>query len=291
VAESVPAEDAFRGTSERNKKRQWIEKRWLRPQVYLARLGVVIGVLMFWQFGTGSLELRQVLPFLDPFFISSPLLVGRALVGLATGSGGQPLVWPFVFLTLEATLIGAVIGIAAGVILGLLLSNDRRLRQVFAPFINALNSMPKIALIPVIIIIFGPSAKSTITVSVMTVFFTVFYNAYAGGRGVSDEMLQNARLLGASPVGTMFHIRFMYVFLWTFEALPNAISHGLLSVVTTEILSGSAGIGRLIVQALANLDANLTFAIVVLLSVIGVTMVGLADSLRGRTLHWWPGAK
>jgi NitT/TauT family transport system permease protein len=267
-----------------------VDKKLTGLQTRIGQGALVAILLLIWQFVPQSLELRALWPVLDPFFLSSPAAVFRTLWGLMTATGGMPSIWPFVFQTLRATFFGALIGILAGGIMGLLLSNDRRLRQVLAPFINGVNSMPKIALIPVIIIIFGPSAFASIAVSVMIVFFAVFFNAYAGGRGVPLEMLQSARLLGARPLATMWHIRLMYVVLWTFEALPNAISHGLLGVVTAEILSGSGGLGRLIVQALTQVDATLTFAVVALLSAIGIILVGAADRLRSRVLHWWPGA-
>jgi NitT/TauT family transport system permease protein len=270
--------------------RMIVDKRLTPLQTNLGRAALVVLIFVLWQYLPQSLFLRKFWPVLDPFFLSSPIAVAHALWSLMTATGGMPSIWPNVIETLRSTFLGAGIGILTGGVTGLLLSNDRRLRQVLTPFINGANSMPKIALIPVIIIIFGPSALSSVVTSVMIVFFAVFFNAYAGGRSVPIEMLQSARLLGARPIATMWHIRLMYVVLWTFEALPNAISHGLLGVVTAEILSGSGGLGQLIVQALSQVDANLTFAIVVLLSVIGIILVGAADMLRGRVLHWWPGA-
>jgi NitT/TauT family transport system permease protein len=208
---------------------------------------------------------------------------------LITGRG-EPLVWPYLFATLEATAFGFLIGIVGGALMGLILSHDRRVRQVLSPYISAVNSTPKIAIIPIIIIIFGSTINSSVAVSAMLVFFAVFFNAYAGGRGVPVEMLQNVRLMGASGADVMLWVRSMYVILWTFEALPNAISHGLLGVVTAEFLSGVRGIGSLIVQALVQVDATLTFALVVFLSVVGVVLVGATDFLRRRILHWWPGS-
>jgi NitT/TauT family transport system permease protein len=267
-----------------------IERRLSGAQTYVGRALLVAVLLVLWQYLPNWLFLRKYFPVMDPFFLSSPTAVAKELWEMMTASNGQPSIWPYVWETLRATFFGAAIGIGLGSLMGLLLSNDRRFRQVLTPFINAANSMPKIALIPVIIIIFGPSALSSVAVSVMIVFFAVFFNAYAGGRSVPIEMLQSSRLFGATPFRMMLHIRLMYVVLWTFEALPNAISHGLLGVVTAEILSGSGGMGRLIVVALSQVDARLTFGIVVFLSVIGAVLVGVADQLRGRVLHWWPGA-
>jgi sulfonate transport system permease protein len=270
---------------------QMIERELTRRQTYASRIALVASFLLLWQLLPQIPNVNKVFPVLDTFFLSSPVRVAQTMGNLMTGSGGLPSIWPYVGFTLQATFLGASIGIISGALMGLLLSNDLRLRQVLTPFINAVNSVPKIALIPVFIIVLGPDMQASVAASVWTVFFTVFFNAYAGGRGVPIEMLQNARLLGASPLGMMLHIRLMFVVQWTFAALPNALSHGLLGVVTTELLSGAGGMGSLILQSMVFLNASLTFAIVVFLSVIGVSMVTIADQIRIRVLHWWPGAQ
>ena len=84
----------------------------------------------------------------------------------------------------------------------------------------------------------------------------------------------------------MFKIRLPYVYQWVFAALPNAISFGLLVVVTTELLTGTQGVGSLLLLATTNLDATLTLALAFLLSMVGLILVSAADLLRGRVLHW-----
>lgn len=154
----------------RLRNRQASEPRRLGPlSANLLRLALVVAVVLLWQFVPLNLGLRKVFPALDPFFISSPAAIAKTLGNLMTGSNGAPLIWPYVAFTLRATFVGAALGILLGGIMGLVLSNDPRLRQVLAPFINAANSMPKIALIPVIVIILGPSAESSVAVSVMIV--------------------------------------------------------------------------------------------------------------------------
>jgi NitT/TauT family transport system permease protein len=85
----------------------------------------------------------------------------------------------------------------------------------------------------------------------------------------------------------MLRFRWPYALAWTVAALPNAIAFGLLIVVTTEILSGTAGLGRLILDSTTSLQADLTFAVVIVLSVFGIAFVALTELLRRRWLHWW----
>jgi NitT/TauT family transport system permease protein len=272
----------------RRRPRQLQERRLPTWKVRLWQLFLLAAILAFWQYVPKIHAARHAISALDPFFISSPTLIVKTLHELFTGHG-EPSVWTYVWTTLRATIFGCLIGIVTGMAMGLLLSTDVRFRQVLNPFLNAMNAAPKIALIPVVIIILGPSGAASIVVSVMIVFFMVFFNAYMGGRSVPGEMLENARLMGASSFSMMYQIRLRYVLVWTFAALPNAVTYALLGVVTAEILGGGEGLGQLIVQAIGQVDANLTFAVVVLLSVIGVALVAATELLRGKVLHWWPG--
>jgi NitT/TauT family transport system permease protein len=76
------------------------------------------------------------------------------------------------------------------------------------------------------------------------------------------------------------------VMVWTFAAVPNAISFGLVAVVTTELLTGVNGMGSLVLAATNNLEADLSLAVVVILSVVGLILYGGAELLRRRLLRW-----
>jgi NitT/TauT family transport system permease protein len=265
-----------------------VDRRLNLFQVWAYRLLVIAILLALWQYLPNVHFLRSISPVFNPFFVSSPTQVARAVWGLLTGTNGQVSIWPYFLFTLESSVIGTALGIFFGAIVGLILSNDVRARQVFTPFVNFGNSAPLVAVIPVIIVIFGPTKLSSIVIGCMAAFFSVFFNAYAGGRTVPIEMLQNAQLFGATPFTAMYRLRFQFVIAWTFAGLPNAISHSLLAVVTTEVLGGAPGVGRLIEIALGQDDATTTFAILVILAVAGALIVGLADMTRRHVLHWLP---
>ena len=254
--------------------------------VWLTRGAIVVVALAAWQLLPQIERLRDFSPIFDPFFVSSPDLVAHRMWALAIGSHG-PYIWPYLAATLEGTLVGAAIGIAAGVAVGLVLSNNARLTEIVGPFVAALNAVPRIALIPIIVILLGPSLGASIATAVLVVFFIAFYNAFEGGRSVPRDVIDNALLLGASNMRILLHVRLPYAGAWTFAALPNALSFGLISVVTAEILTGTLGMGRLMLNALTAADAGLTFSVVVYLSVAGLTLVGLSSELRRRWLHWW----
>ena len=251
------------------------------------QLLIVASALAGWEYVPKIEGAAKISPLFDVFFISSPSRVYQTLVNLATGKALSGPIWPFIQVTVTTALVGTLIGMAIGTALGLLLSNDRRINQVFRPFVVALNAVPRIAIIPIIVILLGASTGTSVTTAAITGFFSVFFNAYEGGRSLPSQALENAKVLGASSYQMMRFVRLPYVVAWSFATLPNAISHGLLAVVTAEILTGYAGMGRLLIFAIGAASASLTIAVVVVLSAVGLVLVALGDVVRRRWLHWW----
>jgi NitT/TauT family transport system permease protein len=258
-----------------------------RLNTVLIQITILVSFMLLWEYLPRVEWARSQATFLDPFFISSPTRVAQKLGDLATGANESTTVWPYARLTVQAAILGTIIGTFIGAGLGLLLSNSRRLSDVLKPFIVALNAVPRIALIPIIVIVFGPTLTSSIVVSTTVVVFVVFFSAYTGGLSVSPHVIQNAQLLGASSSQIMLGVRLPYVFAWTVAVLPNAVSFSLVSVVTAEILTGSIGMGRLLLSSVTTVEATLTIACAVVLSIVGVILVGLTEIIRRKLLHWW----
>jgi NitT/TauT family transport system permease protein len=252
--------------------------------VQLALLAVVLAA---WQWLPRVHFLASRYRFLDPFFISSPSRIANRLDDLIRGANGSPHLGDYLFPTLKAAATGCLLGVLFGALAGLLFSNFGLLREIFMPFVAAANAVPRIAMIPILILLFGISFSATVASAVLVVFFVVFFNALEGGLSVPLQMIQNARLLGASEWQVMRSVRLPYVLAWTMAALPNAATFSLLAVVTSEVLTGYKGLGQLLGAATSTLDASLTFAIVVVLSAVGVTVVGLLQIIKKKVLHWW----
>ena len=247
----------------------------------------VVSMLLGWELVPKIPDLSTISPIFDVFFISAPTRVWTTLGNMYAGTAISGPIWPYLRETLQNALQGTAIGLVSGTIFGLLMSNDERLNQILRPFVISLNAVPRIAIIPIIVILLGATGATAVASASITSFFTVFFNAYAGGRATPGQVLDNVRVMGATPFQVMRHVRLPYVVAWSFASLPNAVSHGLLSVVTAEILTGYAGMGRLLIFAVGSASASLTIAVVIVLSSLGVILVTLSDQLRRRWLHWW----
>jgi NitT/TauT family transport system permease protein len=251
------------------------------------QLAIAAAILLAWQYLPEIGWVTGHVKWTSRFFISSPASVAHELSNLATGHDTQGItLWPYLEQTVVATVAGSAIGLVLGALAGLVLSNSPRASQVLQPFVIVANSIPRIAIIPVVILIAKPTTNAEIITIVLVVFFLAFFNALEGGRSVSQAMLDNARLLGARPLDIMQTKRLPVVLQWTFATVPNAVSFGLIVAVTTELLAGLPGMGSLLQAAMQNIDSSYTFAIVVVLAIVGLLLSLAARKLRDALIRW-----
>lgn len=256
--------------------------------IWIWRIVVVAVVIAAWQWAPQIPHIRNYVGFLDPYFISSPSRIVNEIWILVTGSQGVAPVWAPLARTVLTALIGTGVACAAGACAGLVVSTWASLELVVRPFLIFLNAIPRIAIIPIIILIVGSSPAADAITAFSVVFFLVFYNAYEGSASVPREVIQNAHLLGASWYATMWKVRWPYTLAWTMASLPNAIAFGLVGSVTAEIFTGSSGgMGYDMSLAVDNVNSNFLFAIVAILAIVGVILVMGAGLCRRRLIPWW----
>lgn len=263
----------------------------LISRVRLAQLALAAALIAAWQYlpEVGFLSSRY--KFLDRFFISSPGQVVHRIGDLFTGTTAYTSVRKPLELTVRDAVIGIAIGLVVGAALGLALSASPTAAAIFRPLVVVFSAIPRIALVPVIVIVFGPSERSSMFSSAIVVFFVVFFNAFEGGRTVKTELLDNAYLLGASNRATMLRVRLPYVLAWTIVALPAAAGYGLVGSVVTEILVGVPGMGQQLITSLESADATSTIALAIMLAALGIVLTAIATFLRSRLLFWWEGGR
>lgn len=267
-------------------RRRPARKPW--PLTVLAlQLAVVAAILLLWQYVPDIPGIRSHVRFADPFFISSPSGVARELWLITRGAPNVPTIWAPLARTVVTALIGTAAACVLGAVLGLAVSSWVLLERVARPFLVLFNAIPRVAMIPIIILIVGASATADALTAFTVVFFLVFYNAAEGASSVPREMIQNAGLLGVSNLAIMWKVRWPYAMGWTWVALPNAIAFGLVGTVTAEVFTGGSGIGYQLSLAIGDVNAPLLFAIVVVLAFVGVVLSIGSRWLRLRVLPWW----
>src|SRR6266508_1128883 len=192
--------------------------------------------------------------------------------------------------TIQSTLRGFVVGVTTGFAVGLVLGRYERPARIFEPYIVAFNSLPRIALVPLITMIFGFGLLAKIVLAWSIVFFIVFFNTFQGARSVDADLIHSARFLGASEGQIMRTVIVPSTLAWTFASLTPSISFALIGVVVGEFIGGESGggLGYLIIQSLGTLNAADMMVALLVLGAIGIMMALGSLHMEARLLRCRP---
>jgi NitT/TauT family transport system permease protein len=248
----------------------------LRP-VVLARTGLVVGFLLIWQ-GVVSAGL------VDVFWISSPLLVAQELWHLVTSGQLVTDVAMTIFEALIAFVISSVLGIASG----LLLARSPFWDEVMAPIIVVLNSLPRIALAPLIILWFGIGIAAKVVTAFTLIYFILLVNTLSGAKNVDNDILTIARLMGASRRDLLWKVTLPSALPWIFAGLNLGLTYSLLGVIVAEILASNQGLGYLIESSASSFNTAGVFAGLVTLAVVAWIFSTVMSQVEARLLRWKP---
>jgi len=262
-----------------------------RGAIIAWRLVILVALLGSWEWLTGIKEVSRTpgLYWIDPFFVSRPSEILRRFVFLAGGEV-RLTIWQMALSTIQSTLWGFVVGVSSGFAAGLLLGRNDRLARILEPYIIAFNSLPRIALVPLITMIFGFGLLAKIVLAWTIVFFIVFFNTFQGARSVDADLINAARFLGASERQIVRTVVVPSALAWTFASLTPSISFALIGVVVGEFLGGESGggLGYLIIQSLGTLNAADMMVALLSLGVIGIVMALGIKQVEMRLLRWRP---
>ncbi|MFJ2667561.1 ABC transporter permease [Nocardia fluminea] len=246
--------------------------------------GLRAALIVLW---LGSWELVASL-WIDPFFYSKPSLIFDRLVEWFTEGTQFGSIWLQIYTTVQEAVLGFVIGTVAGVVLGTLLGRSRYWADVLAPFIKALNAVPRIVLASLFIIWFGLGLSSKVATVVVLVFFAVFFNAFTGAREVDGNVINNARILGASKRQILGSIVLPSATTWILSSLHTAFGFALIGAVVGEYAGASKGLGLLISNAQGTFDAAGIYAGMIIITVVALIAESLIGFAEGRLLKWRP---
>jgi NitT/TauT family transport system permease protein len=258
--------------------------------VWAWRLGILVAFLVAWEYLTGIKAISKMpgLYWIDPFFISRPSAIAERFVYLMSPRV-RLTIWQMALSTVQSTVWGFLAGVSTGFVAGLVLGRGDRLARVFQPYIVAFNSLPRIALVPLITMIFGFGLLAKIVLAWSIVFFIVFFNTFQGARSVDADLIHSARFLGASERQIMTSVIVPSALAWTFASLTPSISFALIGVVG-EFIGGESGggLGYLIIQSLGTLNAADMMVALFVLGAIGIVMALGIKQLEARLLRWRP---
>ena len=239
----------------------------------LCRWGLLLSLLLLW-------EVAARLSWLDSFIFSQPSRI------LSTyGSMFREDLWYHVGVTVAETLAGFLLGAAAGVLLAVLLWWSPFVSRVSEPYLVVLNSLPKIALGPVIIILAGAGTRAIVFMALAISLVVTVLEMLSGFRDTDPGALRMAATFGATKGQVFRKVVLPYNIPTLFDSLKVNIGLSLVGVIAGEFLVSRAGLGYLIVYGGQVFQMDLVMAAVIILAVVAALLyesVALAERLIGK---------
>ena len=252
-----------------------------RRDVILWRTGILLAFL-------GSWELAGRLNWIDPFFYAMPSTIAARLYDWITEGTSEGPLWYHLWVTMEEALIGFFTGSIAGVVIGIALGRNRMASDVFSIYIKLINSVPRVVLAPIFIMLFGLGLASKVALAFVMVFFVVFSNAFQGVREADRAMIANARILGASNWQLTKSVIVPSAMSWIFASLHVSFGFAIIGAIVGEFVGARYGIGLLINIAKGSFDAAGMYAAIVIVMVVALAAEYLMTLAENRLARWRP---
>jgi sulfonate transport system permease protein len=240
-------------------------------------IAVPAGLFLWWQ-------LASEWHYLDPRTHPAPSTIFSTARDLIADGD----LWSDTFVTMRRVVLGWLIGGVGGIVLGLLMGSTRLLRKALEPTLDALYVVPKLALLPVLLTIFGLGEGPKVALVAITVFFFVWISTMTAVMSVAEGYRETGQAFGATRRQMFRHVLVPAALPQVLVGLRVAAGVAVLVIVAAEYIVGTDGLGYLIFNAHAlGLNAEMYVGIVVV-AVFGVVFAELIRQVGRRLVPWAP---
>ncbi|MBM3967635.1 MAG: ABC transporter permease [Planctomycetes bacterium] len=236
-------------------------KIWSTTTLMIVQTGILITAITLWELGARF-------GVIDPFFWSQPSAIWKTLL-VFMGSGDALIDISFTF---KSTILGFIIGTTGGALLGMSFWWSRNYALIMQPYIVCLESMPKLALAPLIILVFGMGLSSKVAIATALTLIVSTLTAYGGVRAVDKDQERLFYSLGASRWQTFRKLVVPSCIPWIISILRVNIGLALTGAIVGEFVSSQYGLGRTILYAGSTFEIALVWVAVLILSALSIVM-------------------
>ena len=236
---------------------------------------LILSLITLWQLvvlGTG----------VPPYILPGPLPVARALVA------HLPVLAPHLATTVIEILLGLVLGTLLGSAAALTMILSPLLKRWLLPVLVISQAIPVFALAPILVLWLGYGMASKVAMAVLIIFFPVTASLYDGMRRTDHDLLDLARIMGASPAGVLRHIVLPSALPAFAAGIRVAAAVAPIGAVIGEWVGSSEGLGFYMLHANARMQVDLMFAALTLLATASLTLYFCIDRLLDRLVFWQP---
>jgi NitT/TauT family transport system permease protein len=253
----------------RSIRRLPVQKDWPTLALVAAQVGILVGVLSLWEIGART-------GLIDAFFWSQPSAIANTMaIFFTTGDA-----WTDISFTFRSTIFGFLIGTTAGSLLGLSFWWSRNYAAVVQPYVICLESIPKLALAPLIILVFGIGLVSKVAVATALTLVVSTLTAYAGVKALDPDGEKLFYSLGATRMQVFRKLVVPFCLPWIISVLRVNIGLALTGAIVGEFIASQHGLGRAILYAGQTYDIALVWVAVLVLSTLAMVMYATVSWLE-----------
>ncbi len=221
------------------------------------------------------------------YILPTPAEVFNALwAGLAVSPADKTGFYMPMWGTMSNAAAGFAIGAIAGVLIGSMMAEFRAIETLVMPYVFALQSLPKVAIAPLIVIWFGFGDGSKVAMSALLTFFPVLVNTFTGMRATEPERIDLMRAMSASRMETYFLVKLPSAAPFIFAGLDMGVVYALLGAIVAEFLGAQRGMGVAIAQMQSVSDVAGVFAALVVLGAAGILLHMMMTAFERSVVHW-----
>ena len=249
----------------------------IRPTVATRSLSLALflALLAIWEFAVRYLNLPA-------FIVPKPSSV---LLSLYNGISSGLYFW-HTLITLTEVVLGFLIGAGVGFCVGVGIATNRYFSYFIYPYAIVLQSLPKVALAPLIVLWFGLGITSKVIAAALICFFAVMVNTVAGLRSVDQERVDLIRALDGSEFQVFWMLRLPAALPFIMAGLEIALTFALIGSVVAEFLGAENGLGMLIQSMNFSMDVAGSFSVLVVLAIVGLSLNQLISLVRKKLIYW-----
>ena len=216
------------------------------------------------------------------FILPSPGRVATTFAGTVTDGT----LWHHALATLSEVFLGLALGLVVATVLGYFLAKNQVIERLLAPYLVALQSVPVVAIAPLLVIWFGSGQTSKVLVCALIVFFPILINTIVGVRSVDEDLRDLMRSLQASKWQTFYMLDLPAALPVLFGGLKIGVTLAVIGAVVGEFVGADRGLGFLINQARGLFNTPLVFVAIFSLVAIALILYGLVTLFESWLLRW-----
>jgi len=236
---------------------------------------LIIALLAAWELAARS-------GLWSPILFPSLVRIGREFWLFVSQPDGFVQTWTSLYRAFGGFALAAI----AGVLLGMLMGRSAFVASLLDPVFSGTYAVPKLALFPIFIFVFGLGSLSKIALIFLECLYPMTIITYHGARAVQPVLLWSAQNMGASRARTLLRLVFPATLPYVFAALRVTLPVALIVAIITEMISSVDGLGYLVTYSLASLKTDRMLALVVVISLLGLALDHALVALRNRLVYW-----